>query len=76
MASINVQEFKTEAEMNPLKVADYGLFYSHELIAAINAFDLKKSVHAGRGLPTLISQQHVERHLAAPRHRMCGGASL
>lgn len=42
MGSINVQEFKTEAELNGLKIADYSSFYTNELIDAINAYDLKK----------------------------------
>lgn len=42
MGSINVEEFKTEAELNGLKIADYSSYYSNELIDPINAYDLKK----------------------------------
>jgi NitT/TauT family transport system substrate-binding protein len=42
MGSINGQEFKTEAELNGLKIADYGSFFTNELIDPINAYDVKK----------------------------------
>jgi NitT/TauT family transport system substrate-binding protein len=42
MGSINPQEFKTEAEMNGWKIADYSSFYTNELIDAIDNYDLKK----------------------------------
>ncbi len=32
MGFINVQEFKTEAELNQLKISDYSAFYTNELI--------------------------------------------
>src|SRR5205807_5627465 len=38
MGSINPQEFKTEAELNGLKIADYGSFYTNELIDAIDSY--------------------------------------
>jgi len=42
MGSINPQEFKTEAELNGMKIADYSGFYTNELIDAIDNYDLKK----------------------------------
>jgi len=42
MGFINVEEFKTEAELNQLKISDYSAFYTNELIDPINSFDLKK----------------------------------
>jgi len=42
MGFINVDEFKTEAELNQLKINDYSGFYTNELIDPINSFDLKK----------------------------------
>ena len=42
MGSINPQEFKTEAELNGLKIADYGGFYTNVLIDAIDSYDVKK----------------------------------
>ena len=42
MGSINPQEFKTEAELNGMKIADYSAFYTNELIDAIDNYDLKK----------------------------------
>jgi NitT/TauT family transport system substrate-binding protein len=42
MGFINVQEFKTEAELNQLRISDYSTFYTNELIDPINNFDLKK----------------------------------
>jgi NitT/TauT family transport system substrate-binding protein len=40
MGSINVQEFKTEAEMNNLKIDDFSPFYTNDLIDDINHFDV------------------------------------
>ena len=37
-----LQEFKTEAEMNGFKIADYSSFYTNELIDEINSYDVKK----------------------------------
>ena len=42
MGSIDPQEFKTEAAMNGLKIADYSNYYTNELIAAIDNYDAKK----------------------------------
>ena len=42
MGSINAQEFKTEAELNGLKIPDYSGFFTNELIDAIDNYDLKK----------------------------------
>ena len=42
MGSINPQEFKTEAEMNGLKITDYASFYTNELIDTIDNYDVKK----------------------------------
>src|SRR5216110_931365 len=42
MGSINPQEFKTEAELNGLKISDYSAFYTNELIDAIDNYDVKK----------------------------------
>jgi NitT/TauT family transport system substrate-binding protein len=40
--SINVQEFKTEAEMNHLEIKDFSQLYTNSLIDQINNFDLAK----------------------------------
>jgi NitT/TauT family transport system substrate-binding protein len=42
MGSIDPQEFKTEAELNGLKITDYSGFYTNELIDAIDDYDVKK----------------------------------
>jgi len=42
MGSINPDEFKVEAELNDLKIADLSPFYTNELIDAINDFDAAK----------------------------------
>jgi NitT/TauT family transport system substrate-binding protein len=42
MGSINVDEFKTEAELNGLKVASFDDFYTNDLIEEINRFDADK----------------------------------
>ena len=42
MGSINPQEFRTEAELNQLKIGDLGNFYTNELIDPINNFDAAK----------------------------------
>jgi NitT/TauT family transport system substrate-binding protein len=42
MGSINAQEFKTEAELNGLKIPDYSGFFTNELIDAIDNYDVKK----------------------------------
>ena len=42
MGSINPQEFKTEAELNGLKIPDYSGFFTNELIDAIDNYDVKK----------------------------------
>jgi len=42
MGSINVQELKTEAEMNDFKISDYSAFYTNALIDEINNFDVAK----------------------------------
>lgn len=42
MGSINEQEFRTEAEMNNLRIADFTPFYTNDLIADINSFDAAK----------------------------------
>ncbi|MFX8637112.1 hypothetical protein ABTM28_20230, partial [Acinetobacter baumannii] len=40
MGSIKVEEFRQEADMNGLKIADFSPFYTNDLIAEINDFDL------------------------------------
>lgn len=42
MGSINEQEFRTEAAMNNLQIADFKPFYTNELIDDINHFDVDK----------------------------------
>jgi len=42
MGSINPQEFRTEAELNQLKIGDLANFYTNELIDPINNFDAAK----------------------------------
>jgi NitT/TauT family transport system substrate-binding protein len=42
IGSINPEEFKVEAELNDLKIRDFGGFYTNELIDAINEFDVAK----------------------------------
>ena len=42
MGSISPQEFKTEAEMNGLKITDYSSFYTDEVIDAIDSDEVKK----------------------------------
>ena len=42
MGSINVEEFRQEADMNGLKIADFSPFYTNDLIAEINDFDVAR----------------------------------
>ncbi len=39
MGSINEAEFRTEAELSGLKIADLSNFYTNDLIDEINSFD-------------------------------------
>lgn len=48
IGSINADEFRTEAEMNGLKIGDLKNFYTNELIDDINKFDIAKIVTSAK----------------------------
>lgn len=51
MGQINPKEFSVEAEGYGFKIADYSTFYTNDLIAEINQFDVEQIKAAAKAYP-------------------------